>query len=115
MSVMQLRDILLFGVPVTLSVTTLTAMHWYPWHNGTKQLDRITAYTLGTAVVVGFPVVAMLVAAAMHMPQNELFWAALLISNTAASGATVKAAYWVDGNKAVSPEEMEGAHAARDL
>jgi hypothetical protein len=56
-------------------------------------LDRVTAYTLGTAVVVGFPVTAMMAAAAMQIPQHELFWAALLIVNTAASGATVNLAY----------------------
>jgi hypothetical protein len=115
MSSIDLRDAFLFGVPVALSASTLAWLHFYPWNKGTKPLDRLAAYTVGTAVVVGFPVAAMFAARALHLPQDELFWALLLITNTVASGATVRGAYWVDGQRAVTPEEMAGAHAARDL
>jgi hypothetical protein len=105
---------LLFGIPVALSVTSLAALHWYPWNRGTQPLSRLAAYAVGTSVVVGFPVAAMLVAMALHMPQTELFWSSLLIANTAASGATVKLAYWIDGSRAVSLEDT-AANANRDL
>ena len=107
MSMVALSDILLFGVPVALSMSTLAALHFYPWNKGTRPLKRTTAYTIGTAVVVGLPVAAMFAAMGLDKPQNEAFWALLLIVNTVASGATVHACYWVDDNRAVTPQEAQ--------
>lgn len=98
-------SLMLLGIPIAMSTISLAMLHWYPWNKGTRPLPRIRAYTVGTAVVVGFPVAAMLAAVALHAPQGELFWAALLLLNTLASGATVNIAYWIDGNRAISTEE----------
>ncbi len=106
---LELTSALLFGVPIILSATTLAALHWYPWNRGTEPLNRTTAYALGTAVVVGYPVVSMVVAASLGLPHGELFWAALLIVNALASGATVNTAYWIDGNKAMTLDDAQAA------
>lgn len=103
---LDVSQVLLLGVPVALSVTTLTALHWYPWNKGTKPLGRVASYTLGTAVVVGYPIAAMIAAIILAMPQGESFWVALLSLNTLASGAAVNIAYWIDGNRAVGIEEV---------
>lgn len=111
MSVLQLRDVLLFGVPLVLSSTLLGLLHWFPWNGGSVELTRMQAYTTGTLVVVGVPVAAMLVASAVEMEAGQLFWAALLVANTVVSGATVKVAYWIDSGKAIGQEEMShGTH-----
>lgn len=107
-----LEDALLFGVPLVLSASTLSAMHWYPWNRGVHELDRVSAYVMGTAVVVGYPVIAMFVARGLHMPKDELWWALLLLANTIVSGATVKAAYWIDSARAVGESEVR-AHEHR--
>lgn len=103
---LDVSQTLLLGVPVALSVSTLSALHWYPWNKGTKPLGRVAAYTVGTAVVVGYPIAAMLAAIVLGLPQNELFWAGLLATNTFASGAAVNIAYWIDGNRAVGINEV---------
>lgn len=108
MPTLQLQDALLFGVPILLSASTLAWMHFYPWNKGTRPLSRVDAYTMGTAVVVGFPVVAMLIADALQMGKDERFWAVHLIVNAIISGITVKTAYWVDENRPVSTEEVRG-------
>jgi len=101
----ELQDLLLFSIPVGLSMTTLATMHWYPWNKGTRPLKRVAAYTMGTVVVVGYPVATMFVANALKMSHGEVFWALLLIANVVLSGITVNVAYWIDGNRAVSLEE----------
>lgn len=102
-------EAVLFATPVALSITTLSAAHWFPWHWGAKPLDRLTAYTVGTSVVVGYPVLAMLLAVATGQHIGTLFWALLLIANTVASGATVQVAYWIDSRKAVGLEGTNNA------
>ncbi len=105
MQILELRSALLFGVSIALSVTTLAAMHWYPWNRGTAPLARTTAYAMGTSIVVGFPVIAILIASALGLQYSQLVWAALLVANTAVSGATVKTAYWIDSAKAITLDE----------
>jgi hypothetical protein len=105
MPTLQFQDVLLFGVPITLSASTLFWMHFFPWNKGTRPLGYIARYSMGTTCVVGFPVIAMLVADAMQMPHDERWWASHLIANVAVSGLTVMLAYWIDSNRAVTAEE----------
>lgn len=105
MSTLQLGDIVLFAAPLAASSVTLALMHFLPWNNGAKPLERTTAYALGTAVTVGVPVWTMIVAAALNLPHSELFWAAFLVCNALVSGATVKGCYWIDGTRAISLDE----------
>ncbi len=72
-------------------------------------LTRIEAYTAGTLVTVGVPALTMLLAAAVGMPQGELFWAALLTANAVVSGLTVKAAYWYDSRRAITRQDVHDA------
>lgn len=102
-------ELVLFVTPIALSCSTLAATHWFPWHNGTQPLQRTTAYAVGTSVVVGFPVLAMLISAAWQLDIGALFWALLLMANVAASGTTVLAAYWIDGRRALSGNEVHDA------
>lgn len=103
-------DALLVGIPLLFSATILAAMHWFPWHSGTRPLGRVAAYTAGTLVVVGVPVLTMLIAALFGLHRTEWFWAAFLIANTLVSGGTVSLAYWIDSRRAVT---LEDGHAAR--
>lgn len=108
----QLSDALLFLLPPAVSGVLLLALHWFPWHNGVRDLDRMTAYAVGTVVTVGVPVTAMLVAAAQSLVYGPLFWAMLLLVNTAACGLAVSFAYWVDGQRALSLDDVaEARHA----
>lgn len=103
-------DVLIFVLPLVFSAITLAAMHWFPWHSGTRPLGRVAAYTAGTTVVVGVPVLTMLLAAVLGIHRLEWFWAALLVANTAVSGGTVSLAYWIDSRRALT---LEDDHAAR--
>lgn len=103
-------DALLFGLPLLFSSITLAAMHWFPWHNGARPLDRVPAYAAGTLVVVGVPVLTMLLAASLGLHRLEWFWAALFTANSLVSGGTVSLAYWIDSRRAVT---LEDGHAAR--
>ncbi len=103
-------DILLFVLPLLFSAITLAALHWFPWYSGTRPLSRVAAYTAGTSVVVGVPVVTMLLAASLGIHRLEWFWAALLVANTAVSGGTVSLAYWIDSRRALT---LEDGHAPR--
>lgn len=105
----RLADLLLFAAPLTVSALTLALMHWFPWKDGMDVLSRIEAYTAGTLVTVGVPVAAMLIAAAVGLNQGELFWATLLTVNAAVSGATVAAAYWYDGKRAITRQDVHDA------
>lgn len=105
MSVLELRDILLFGVPIALASASLFALHWYPWNRGVRELERLTAYTIGTSVVVGAPVIAMLTAIALEIEHPLSFWVAHLVVNTTVCGATVKFAYFIDDGLALGLED----------
>ena len=105
----RLADLLLFAAPLLISALTLAWMHWFPWKDDADLLTRIEAYTAGTLVTVGVPVAAMLIAAAVGLNQGELFWATLLTVNATVSGATVKLAYWYDGKRAISHEDVRNA------
>lgn len=101
----SVADVLVFAAPLGASVVTLAAMHWFPWHNGARPLRRTAAYTAGTLVVVGIPVAAMLLVTALGAAYGQLFWAALLVANAIASGATVHLAYWIDSHRALTLED----------
>lgn len=105
----RLADLLIFAAPLLVSALTLAWMHWFPWKSDADILTRIEAYTAGTLVTVGVPVLAMLTAAALGLRYGELFWACLLTTNAAVSGLTVKAAYWYDGKRAISHEDVRNA------
>jgi hypothetical protein len=114
MSVLELTDILVFVTPPVMSSLALAAAHWFPYHGGTKVIQRPTAYAVGTAIVVGVPVVTMLLCEALGQQYSQLFWAALLVVNTAVSGATVNLAYWIDSRLAVSLDDVaEAGHATQ--
>lgn len=106
MQTIEVRDALLFATPLVVSSLALTAMHFFPWNRGVRPLERTTAYALGTLVTVGVPVLAMLAAALLAMPQGELFWAALLIVNALVSGATVNGCYWLDKSRGLTLEDV---------
>lgn len=105
----RVADLLMFLAPLLVSALALACMHWFPWKSGADILTRIEAYTAGTLVTVGVPVLAMLLAAALSLHYGELFWASLLTANTAVSGATVKLAYWYDGKRAINQQDMRHA------
>jgi hypothetical protein len=63
-------------------------------------------------VTVGVPVVTMLLAAALGLAYGPLFWAALLVANTVASGVSVSLAYWVDEQRAVTLDDVSEARRA---
>ena len=109
----RLADLLLFAAPLLVSALTLALMHWFPWKDGMDVLSRVEAYAAGTLVTVGVPVVAMLIATALSLHQGELFWAALLVANTAVSGATVKLAYWYDTKRAIERGDVCNARNRR--
>lgn len=111
MSQIELVDILTFSTPILVSSLSLAAAHWFPWHNGARPLRRQSAYTVGTAVVVGVPVATMLLSVALGAHYPTLFWAALLAVNTVMAGATVNVAYWIDSRRAIGHGEV--ANAAR--
>jgi hypothetical protein len=102
-------DVLLFVLPLLISALSLAAMHWFPWHGGARPLGRIAAYSAGTTVVVGVPVLTMLLAATLGMHRLEWFWATLLVANTAVSGGTVSLAYWIDSRRALTLEDDRAA------
>lgn len=102
----EIADVLLFVAPLAASTLALTAMHFFPWHRGARPLRRVDAYALGTLVTVGVPVLTMLLAAVLAMPQRELFWAALLTVNSLVSGATVSACYAIDNGRALGLEDV---------
>jgi hypothetical protein len=103
--VLELQDILLFGAPIVGACLLLGVAHWYPWNRGAKPLRRREAYAIGTSVVVGSPISAMLLAQAMAIPKDEWFWIAHLIVNTAACGITVSVAHWIDEGTAIGLRE----------
>lgn len=94
--IIEVSQALLFVAPLGASAVTLAAMHWFP---GATGLAKPHAYALGTLVTVGVPVVTMLLAVLLAMPQGEVFWAALLVANTVVSGMTVKVCYWLDSQR----------------
>jgi len=98
-----LHNLLLFAAPLGTSALTLAAMHWFP---GAQQVQRPTAYALGTIVTVGVPAAAMLLAAALGLSRGELFWATLLLTNALVSGATVNIAHWIDSKKPLTLDEV---------
>lgn len=102
----NLTDLLTVALPIGATSTTLAAMHWFPWHGGTRPLARTTAYMMGTAVVVGAPVATMVLTAALGVQYSSLFWAGLLVANTAVAGATVNLAYWIDQRRAISHADV---------
>jgi predicted permease len=106
MSPLQPSDILLFVVPIVLAAALLWGMHFYPWNRRAKPLEPISAYTMGTAVVVGMPIAAMLTAVALDMRKDELFWALHLAVSTCTCGITVKVAYLVDDSDPISLDEV---------
>ena len=106
-------DLLMFTAPLAFSALTLAVMHWFPWKSGADVLTRVEAYTAGTLVTVGVPVLAMLTAAALGLHYGELFWACLLAVNALVSGATVKAAYWYDGKRAIGRQDVADAQRRR--
>lgn len=108
---LELADLVVFGAPLGVSAITLAALHWFPWHGGAKPLDRLSAYSAGTLVVVGVPVTAMLLTAALGLMHGQLFWALLMIANMLVSGATVHLAYWIDSRRALT---LEDAHHAQE-
>ena len=103
-------DALLCLLPLLISALSLAVIHWFPWHGGARPLGRIAAYSAGTAIVVGVPVVTMLVAAYLGQHRLEWFWIGLLLTNTAVSGGTVSLAYWIDSRRALT---LEDEHAAK--
>ena len=109
----RLADLLMFAAPLAFSVLTLAWMHWFPWKSDADVLTRVEAYTAGTLVTVGVPVCAMLIAAALGLHHGELFWACLLIANTAVSGLIVKACYWYDGKRAINRQDVADASKRR--
>lgn len=108
MSQLELADMVVFAAPLGASSLALAAAHWFPWHGRARPLARVDAYAVGTAVVVGVPVAAMLLTAALGRLYGQLFWAALLAANVAVSGAVVHLAYWIDSRNALT---LEDAHA----
>jgi hypothetical protein len=111
---LELADMLAFATPVALTSLSLATAHWFPWHGGTKIIRRPTAYAIGTAIVVGVPVVTMLLCEALGRQYSQLFWAALLTANVAVGGATVNLAYWIDSRLAVSLDDVaEAGHATQ--
>ena len=108
----ETSDVLLFVLPILFSVVSLAALHWFPWHSGARPLGRVAAYAVGTAVVVGVPVLTMLVVAALGIHRLEWFWATLLVANAAFGGGTVCLAYWIDSRRALTLED--GRAARRD-
>lgn len=108
---MEIEQALLVGIPLVVSSLSLTAMHFFPWNRGAHPLKATSAYALGTLVTVGVPASTMALAAALNAPQDETFWVALLVANTAVSGATVHLCYWVDEGRAVGRDEV--GHARR--
>ena len=98
-----LHDLLLFVAPLGASATTLAAMHWFP---GAQQLERTTAYAVGTIATVGIPAATMLLAAALGFARDELFWASLLLVNALVSGATVNLAYWIDSKLPITLDKV---------
>lgn len=103
---LHFNDILTFTISPAVSALSLAAAHWFPWHGGARQLRRTTAYAIGTSVVVGVPVLTMIVTWLLGVMYDQLFWAALLVVNAAVSGATVNIAYWIDGRRAVTVEDV---------
>lgn len=106
MNNIEVSDMILFVAPLVTSSLSLAALHWLPWNRGVRPLTRTTAYTVGTLVTVGVPVMAMLTAALLEIPHGELFWAAVLVANALVSGATVNACYLIDSVRALSLEDM---------
>lgn len=104
---LQLGDLLLFGVPLAFSSAVLAALHWYPWNRGTKPLTRRQAYTIGTLVLMGSPISAMLVSLGLEMRHDEVFWIAHLLATMFVCGSTVNFTYWLDGIRAVSLEDSD--------
>ena len=98
-------DLLLFGLPLLFSAVSLFALHWFPWHGGARPLSRTDAYTIGTLIVVGLPVLTMLLGALLGQLRGQVFWAVLLLANMAVSGATVHLAYWIDSRRALTLED----------
>lgn len=101
----QIQDMLLFCAPLAASAVSLGLLHWFPWNGGAANLQRPTAYALGTLVTVGIPAATMLLAAALGMHKGEVFWAVLLVANALVSGATVNVAYWIDSKRPITLED----------
>lgn len=107
-----MNDLLIFGMTGVVSGLALLAAHYFPWNRNRAELERTTAYAIGTSVVVGVPVIAMLLTVLMGDSRGELFWALLLVANTAVCGTTVKLAYWVDEHQ-VKPISLDEARYER--
>lgn len=99
-------DLLVFVLPIVITAASLAAAHWFPWNNGTARPDRITAYTVGVTLLLGWPVLTMLIVSGLGAGYREPFWAALLAANSIVGGATVRFAYWVDAQRAVDAEAV---------
>jgi hypothetical protein len=106
---LDVSDLVVFAAPQVVSATTLSAMHWFPWHGGQRKPGRVAAYAMGTAVTMGVPVATMLLTVATGNQYGTLFWAALIVANTLVSGATVAVAYWIDSRRPVGEAEVRDA------
>ena len=91
------------GCVLAFSVLALGLLHWFPWPT---RLKRVEAYTLGTSVLLGAPVAAMVITHAAGLVYGQLFWAALLVANAAVGGATVLVAYEIDKHRPVNLEDV---------
>lgn len=107
-----INNALLFGATHVVSALALTTAHYFPWLPNRGELDRVTAYAIGTAVVVGMPVVTMMLAYLTGNHRSELFWVALLLINTLVCGATVRLAYWIDDQR-IKPISLDEARSER--
>lgn len=79
------------AIPAILAAFIILFLHWFPWHllRGEK-LGRLTAYTLGTVVIVG-------VTCATYAVLGYVQAAWILIAVAMAAGVATLAAYFVDG------------------
>lgn len=102
--------LLLFIVLLVVSALALMTLHFFPGREG---MDRRVAYTLGTLVTVGGPVVAMLLVWLLGQSRSELFWSGLLVTNTIWSGAVVQFCYWIDSRKPLTLDEVHHGSTAR--
>lgn len=115
MSQPDIATAVVFCAPLTASALALAAAHWFPWHGGARPLSRTSAYAVGTSIIVGAPVAAMLLATAAGLVFAATFWAALLVANVLVGGAVVNLGYWIDAHsRPVTLDDVrEAQNAAR--
>lgn len=90
------------AVVLALTALTLGNLHWYPWP---QRLKRVEAYTVGVAVLLGYPIAAMVLTHVAGLAYGQLFWAGLLLANALAGGATVRLAYAIDKRRPINLED----------